>query len=81
MLNGFPKGAEKYIYSDKGVLSGEYCFKGTRVPVSYVLDYISKDWSVKELKRVFPSLNTAHVSAFIRLLSENSSKHNAAKKN
>ncbi len=57
------------IYSDDSVLSGTPCFKGTRVPVSVILEYLSLGWSINDLKESYPTVKPEYISRLIKAMS------------
>ena len=48
----------RYMSLDHGVMSGALCFKGTRVPVQNLFDYV-EGTSLEEFLRDFPSIEAA----------------------
>jgi len=40
-----------------GKVSGEWLFKGTRVPVKTLFEYLENDYSVEEFVECFPSVS------------------------
>ena len=49
----------RYMSLDHGVMSGALCFKGTRVPVQNLFDYVEGTSSLEEFLRDFPSIEAA----------------------
>lgn len=49
-----------------GVRSGKPCFKGTRIAVYDVLDYLAAGMAVDEIVDDFPELTEKHVRAAIQ---------------
>ena len=45
------------ITIDPGLLGGTPVFKGTRVPVRTLLEYLENDYSLEEFLECFPSLS------------------------
>ena len=45
------------ITIDPGILGGTPVFKGTRVPVRTLLEYLENDYSLEEFLECFPSLS------------------------
>lgn len=58
------------ISTNKDVRNGAPVFKGTRVPVSFVLEHIALGWSLKDLKEIFPTVNLEHVKKLIGFYSK-----------
>src|SRR2546429_5051508 len=48
--------AERVIVSDPDVMNGTPCFRGTRVPVKNLIDYLEGGHSLGEFLRQFPSV-------------------------
>jgi uncharacterized protein (DUF433 family) len=52
------QGMEKeYISRDPEVMSGALCFKGTRVPVQNLFDYLEGNSSLEDFLEDFPSVS------------------------
>lgn len=56
---------DDYIEIRAGVRSGKPCFKGTRITVYDVLEYMAGGMSEDELLDSFPALTTLHLRAAI----------------
>jgi uncharacterized protein (DUF433 family) len=54
---------EDYIEIRPGVRSGKPCFKGTRITVYDVLEYLAGGTTEAQLLEEFPALTTEHVRA------------------
>lgn len=54
-----------YITSDPTVLHGAVCFRGTRIPVSVVLDNLAANETPERIVEQYPSLQPEHISAAI----------------
>lgn len=54
-----------YITSDPLVLHGTACLRGTRIPVSIVLDNLAAGETPDRILDQYPSLKPEHVSAAI----------------
>ena len=48
--------AEPVIVSDREVMSGTPCFRGTRVPFKNLIDYLEGGHSLGEFLRQFPTV-------------------------
>jgi uncharacterized protein (DUF433 family) len=59
-----------YIVSDPNVCHGNVCIKGTRIPVSVVLDNLAAGLSVDDILRSYPTLNRESVLASISYAAE-----------
>lgn len=55
----------QHITSDPGVMHGAVCFRGTRVPVSVVLDNLAANESPERILEQYPSLRPEHIPAAI----------------
>jgi uncharacterized protein (DUF433 family) len=54
---------EDYIEIRPGVRSGKPCFKGTRITVYDVLEYLAGGMTERELLEEFPALTPDHLRA------------------
>jgi uncharacterized protein (DUF433 family) len=54
-----------YISADPAVMHGAVCIRGTRVPVSVVLDNLAAGESAERILAQYPSLKPEHISAAI----------------
>jgi uncharacterized protein (DUF433 family) len=54
-----------YIATDPRIMHGAVCFRGTRVPVSVVLDNLAGGESPKDILDNYPSLVPEHIPAAI----------------
>jgi len=52
---------EDLITIDPEILGGTPVFKGTRVPVKTLFEYLENDYSLEEILECFPSLNRESV--------------------
>ena len=55
------------IWIDPERMSGAPCFKGTRVPVQTLLDYLAGAETIEEFLLDFPSVSRAQVIQFLEL--------------
>ena len=62
--------AESLITSDPGILNGTPVFKGTRVPVRTLFDYLSDGLSLEYFLESFPSVNRELATGILRLVQE-----------
>lgn len=58
------------IVSDLAILGGQPCIRGTRIPVSVVLDNLAAALSVEEIVLSYPSLSADDVRAAIQHAAE-----------
>jgi uncharacterized protein (DUF433 family) len=52
-----------YIATDPEVLHGAMCFRGTRIPVSVVLDSLAADETPNGILDQYPSLKSEHIQS------------------
>ena len=48
---------DKYISRDPEIMSGALCFKGTRVPIQNLFDYLGGSSSLEEFLQDFPTVS------------------------
>lgn len=56
---------KQYITTDPNVVHGTVCFRGTRIPVSVVLDNLAANETTDRILEQYPSLTPEHISAAI----------------
>jgi uncharacterized protein (DUF433 family) len=56
------------VSSNPGVLGGAVVFRGTRVPVQTLVDYLADGYSLEEFLKFFPSVERVDAEAFMQLL-------------
>jgi uncharacterized protein (DUF433 family) len=56
------------VTASKEVLGGALVFRGTRVPVQTLIDYLNDGYTVPEFLEFFPSVRQDEVEAFLRLI-------------
>ena len=59
--------AESLISCDPKILGGTPVFKGTRVPVRTLFDYLADDLSLEYFLESFPSVNREQATNVLRL--------------
>ncbi|MEW6030612.1 MAG: DUF433 domain-containing protein [Chloroflexota bacterium] len=59
-----------YIISDPNIHHGKACIKGTRIPVSVVLDNLASGATPEEITKSYPSLTAAAIQAAIAYAAE-----------
>jgi uncharacterized protein (DUF433 family) len=62
---------DEVVWVDPERLSGEPCFKGTRVPVQALIDHIEKNSTLDDFLQSFPSLSRQQAIRFIELAKDN----------
>jgi len=55
----------QHITSDPNVMHGAVCFRGTRIPVSVVLDNLAANESPERILEQYPSLRPEYIPAAI----------------
>lgn len=58
------------VSSSPDILGGTLVFRGTRVPVQTLLDYLNDGFTVDEFLEFFPSAPKEDVIEFLRLVRE-----------
>ncbi|MCS7190890.1 MAG: DUF433 domain-containing protein [Fimbriimonadales bacterium] len=56
--------------SDPNICQGQVCIKGTRIPVSVVLDNLAAGMSVEEILRSYPTLSPEAIRAALAYAAE-----------
>jgi uncharacterized protein (DUF433 family) len=54
------------IVRNKNIMHGQPTIKGTRIPVSLILDYLADDYSIKDLLDHFPHLTPEDIHEALR---------------
>ena len=52
-----------FLISNPRICGGQLCAKGTRIPVTVILDALAEGLTVGEIQRHYPTLKPAHVKA------------------
>ena len=60
------KKSNDFIEVNKDVLNGIPVFKGTRVPVSLILEYLASGWSINDLKDSYPTVKSEYISMLLK---------------
>lgn len=55
------------VHSDPELMGGTLVFRGTRVPVQTLLDYLDDGYSLAEFIEMFPSVQSGDAEEFLRL--------------
>lgn len=61
---------QDYIISDPHICHGQACIKGTRIPVSVVLDNLAAGVSESELLKSYPTLTPEAIRAALAYAAE-----------
>ena len=56
------------VSSDAQVLGGAVVFRGTRVPVQTLVDYLADGYSLEQFLEFFPSVEREDAELFLQLL-------------
>jgi len=59
-----------HITADPQIMHGTVCFRGTRIPVSVVLDNLADGETPQRILDQFPTLKPEHISAAIAYAAE-----------
>ena len=60
------------VDSSPNVLGGTLVFRGTRVPVQTLLDYLQDNFSLDQFLEYFPSVSSDDAKEFLRLVQRQS---------
>ena len=60
----------EHLTSNPEVCSGRLCAKGTRIPVSVILDSLAEGSSRDEILEAYPSLRPEHIDAALAYAAE-----------
>ena len=56
----------KYIEINPGIASGSPVFKGTRIPLYTILDFISAGNTAAEILQHYPQITEAHIKEAVK---------------
>jgi uncharacterized protein (DUF433 family) len=62
---------DQIVWVDPERLSGEACFKGTRVPVQALIEHIEGNSTLEDFLEGFPSVSREQAIQFIELAKDN----------
>ncbi|WP_218274333.1 DUF433 domain-containing protein, partial [Pseudomonas sp. FW306-07-L] len=60
-----PRGLEDHLNIDAEVMHGDLCFRGTRVPMTVLLDNIAEGMGLEEFLQAYPSVSRNQVLAVL----------------
>jgi len=60
----------EHLACDPSLCGGQLCAKGTRVPVTVILDSLAEGSSREEILRSYPSLQPRHIDAALAYAAE-----------
>ena len=72
-IDGTPAGVRmeaQYLSRDPEIMSGALCFKGTRVQVQSLFDYLEGNSSLEEFLKDFPSVSRQAAIAVLEVAKE-----------
>ena len=69
-LEAFAMDWKPYITTDPQIMHGAVCFRGTRIPVSVVLDNLAAGETPERILDQYPSLKREHIPAAIGYAAE-----------
>jgi len=61
---------EGVVWVDPDRMSGEPCFRGTRVPIRMLLEHLAAGFSLDEFLETVPSLEREKAQEFLKLAGE-----------
>jgi uncharacterized protein (DUF433 family) len=59
-----------HLTSDPAICGGQLCAKGTRVPVTVILDSLAEGASREEIRHSYPTLVPIHIDAALAYAAE-----------
>ena len=62
---------EEIVWVDPDRMSGQPCFKGTRVPIQALIDHIEGNSTLEDFLKGFPSVSREQAIQFIELAKDN----------
>lgn len=62
---------DEIVWVDPDRMSGEPCFKGTRVPIQALIDHIEGNSTLEDFLRGFPTVSREQAIRFIELAKDN----------
>jgi uncharacterized protein (DUF433 family) len=61
---------QQHLGSDPTICGGDLCARGTRIPVTVILDNLAEGSSPDEILRSYPSLRPEHIEAALAYAAE-----------
>lgn len=61
---------QEHLCSDPAVCGGDLCARGTRIPVTVILDNLAEGSSHDEILRSYPSLRPEHIKSALAYAAE-----------
>lgn len=61
---------QDYLSTDPNICGGQVCAKGTRVPVSVILDNLAEGATHDEMLHAYPTLRPEHIDAALGYAAE-----------
>ena len=69
---------DQYLSRDPDIMSGALCFRGTRVPVQSLFDYLEGSSSLEDFLEDFPSVSREAAIAVLEVAKERLFAHASA---
>ncbi len=63
-------GTYKYVEINPGIAGGSPIFRGTRIPLYTILDFISAGNTLEEVLQYYPQLSEAHIKEALTFASD-----------
>ena len=61
---------QHHLGSDPAICGGELCARGTRIPVTVILDNLAEGSTRDDILQTYPSLTAEHISAALAYAAE-----------
>ncbi len=61
---------EQVLLADPEIMHGELCFRGTRVPVRLLLEYVQAGDSIEDFSEDYPSVPVEFIAEVLRVRRE-----------
>jgi uncharacterized protein (DUF433 family) len=61
---------QQHLDSDPAICGGDLCARGTRIPVTVILDNLAEGSSRDEILRSYPALRPEHIEAALAYAAE-----------
>lgn len=65
-----PVNWREYLVTDPEVCHGQVCVRGTRIPVSVILDSLASGMTTEEILAAYPSLTEVAIRAAVQYAAE-----------
>lgn len=64
------KKIKSFIEKNSSIRGGQYVFKGTRIPVFYVVEHFENGWTVADVVELFPEINKEAITEISNIIFE-----------